>query len=60
MSGLNIKHSKENIEWAEEVVKQNEVVNKDSQFAIDLLLGENPDSEISLAIARLVLQESKK
>jgi len=59
MSGLNIKHSKENIEWAEEVVRENEVVNKDSEFS-NSLLGENPDSEISLVIARLVLQESKK
>lgn len=59
MSGVNIKHSKENIEWAEEVVKQNQVVNKDSEFT-DLLLGHNPEKDISLAIARLVIQESKK
>lgn len=59
MSGVNIKYSKENIEWAEEVVKQNQVVNKDLEFS-DLLLGENPDNDISLAIARLILQESKK
>lgn len=59
MSGVNIKHSKENIEWAEEVVKQNQVVNKDSEFT-DLLLGQNPEKDFNLAIARLVLQESKK
>lgn len=59
MSGVNIKYSKENIEWAEEVVKQNQVVNKDLEFS-DLLLGENPGNDISLAIARLILQESKK
>lgn len=59
MSGLNIKHSKENIEWAKEVVKQNETVNKDSQFT-DSVLGENPEKDFNLAIARLVIQESKK
>ena len=59
MSGVNIKHSKQNIEWAEEVVKQNQVVNKDSEFT-DSVLGENPEKDFNLAIARLVIQESKK
>lgn len=59
MNGVNIKHSKQNIEWAEEVIRENETVNKDSEFT-DLILGQNPEKDFDLAIARLVLQESKK
>lgn len=59
MSGVNIKHSKQSIEWAEEVIQENEVVNKDSEI-INSLIGECPIKDLNLAIARLVIQESKK
>lgn len=59
MSNVSIKYSEACKDWAKELVKENEVVNKDSEIA-NSILGENPESDFDLAIARLVLQESRK
>lgn len=56
---MAIKFLKETVEWANQTIQENEVVNKDSEF-INSTLGEEPSKEFSLAIARLVIQEQEK
>lgn len=56
---MAIKFLKETIEWAKETIQENEVVNKDSEV-VNSLIGEEPNKDFNLAIARLVLQEENK
>lgn len=50
---MKVKFGKETLKWAKELIQESEIVNKDSEV-------QEPSSDFSLAIAKLVLQENEK